>query len=104
MKTPDQLKGSIRSIATKKHLRAQEVLQMFFFERILERLSKSEYRKNFILKGGLLISSMIGIQERTTMDMDTTVYLTRASLMIRLIPTHLKSGQYISQQQPSSDE
>lgn len=73
MKTPEQLKGSIRSMAAKKNLRAQEVLQMFLFERILERLAKSSYRNNFILKGGLLISSMIGISERTTMDMDTTV-------------------------------
>lgn len=73
MKTPEQLKGSIRSMAAKKNLRAQEVLQMFLFERILERLAISKYRNNFILKGGLLISSMIGISERTTMDMDTTV-------------------------------
>ena len=73
MKTPEQLKGSIRSIAAKKNLRAQEVLQMFLFERILERLANSAYKDNFILKGGLLISSMIGISERTTMDMDTTV-------------------------------
>ena len=73
MKTPEQLKGSIRSMAAKKNLRAQEVLQMFLFERILERLAGSTYKDNFILKGGLLISSMIGISERTTMDMDTTV-------------------------------
>ena len=73
MKTPEQLKGTIRSMAAKRNLRAQEVLQMFLFERILERLAKSKYKKNFILKGGLLISSMIGISERTTMDMDTTV-------------------------------
>jgi len=73
MKTPEQLKGSIRSMATKKNLRAQEVLQMFLFERILERIANSVYKDNFILKGGLLISSMIGIGERTTMDMDTTV-------------------------------
>lgn len=46
---------------------------MFLFEHILERLSASKYHNNFILKGGLLISSMIGISERTTMDMDTTV-------------------------------
>jgi predicted nucleotidyltransferase component of viral defense system len=46
---------------------------MFLLERVLERLSKSQYKNNFILKGGLLISSMIGIVERTTMDMDTTV-------------------------------
>ena len=73
MKTPEQLKGSIRSMAARKNLRAQEVLQMFLFERILERLANSTYKDNFILKGGLLISSMIGIGERTTMDMDTTV-------------------------------
>ena len=73
MKTPEQLKGTIRSMAAKRNLRAQEVLQMFLFERNLERLANSIYKINFILKGGLLISSMIGISERTTMDMDTTV-------------------------------
>ena len=72
-RTPEQLKGQIRSFAEKRKLQPQEVLQMFFFERVLERLSKSEYKDNFILKGGLLISSIIGILERTTMDMDTTV-------------------------------
>lgn len=73
MKTPEQLKGAIRNIAAKKNLRPQEVLQMFLFERVLERLANSNYRNNFILKGGLLISSMLGISERTTIDMDTTV-------------------------------
>lgn len=73
MKTPEQLKGAIRSMAAKKNLRAQEVLQMFLFERIIDRLAASSFRDNFILKGGLLISSIIGIGERTTMDMDTTV-------------------------------
>ncbi len=68
MKTPEQLKGTIRSMAAKKNLRAQEVLQMFLFERILERMANSRFKDNFILKGGLLISSMIGITERTTMD------------------------------------
>lgn len=72
-RTPEQLKVQIRSFASKRNLQPQEVLQMFLLERILERLSKSEYKNNFILKGGLLISSMIGITERTTMDMDTTV-------------------------------
>ena len=48
MKTPEQLKGSIRSMAEKKNLRAQEVLQMFMFERVLERLANSAYQKNFI--------------------------------------------------------
>ena len=73
MKTPEQLKGAIRKIAVMRNLRPQEVLQMFLFERILERLTVSRFRGNFILKGGLLISSMIKINERTTIDMDTTV-------------------------------
>ena len=67
-KTPEQLKGTIKNIAKEKNLRAQEILQMFFFERIIERLAASPYQKNFILKGGLLISSMIGISERTTIE------------------------------------
>ena len=45
MKTPEQLKGTIRSMAAKRNLRAQEVLQMFLFERILERLANSKYKK-----------------------------------------------------------
>jgi len=73
MKTPEQLKGAIRNMSVSKNLRPQEVLQMFLFERILERIAVSQFSSNFILKGGLLISSIIGISERTTMDMDTTV-------------------------------
>ena len=73
MKTPEQLKGAIRNMAVQKNLRPQEVLQMFLFERVIDRLAASPYRDNFVLKGGLLISSMIGMSERTTMDMDTTV-------------------------------
>ena len=73
MISSESLKGKIRNIAISKNLRSQEVLQMFFFERFLERLSGSEYKYNFIIKGGLLISSMIGIDNRTTMDMDTTI-------------------------------
>ncbi len=73
MKTPEQLKGAIRNLAREKGLHAQEILQIFMFERIIERLSLSPYKDKFILKGGLLISAIIGIEERTTMDMDTTV-------------------------------
>ena len=72
-KTPEQLKGAIRNLAQKKGLHAQEVLQIFMFERIIERLSVSPYKDRFILKGGLLIAAILGIEERTTMDMDTTI-------------------------------
>ena len=73
MKTPEQLKGAIRNLSKKKGIHAQEVLQIFMFERIMERLSASPYKDRFILKGGLLISAILGVAERTTMDMDTTV-------------------------------
>ncbi|NLW89387.1 MAG: nucleotidyl transferase AbiEii/AbiGii toxin family protein [Clostridiaceae bacterium] len=43
-------------------------------ERLLERISLSKYRKNFILKGGMLISAIVGLDSRSTMDMDTTLY------------------------------
>jgi len=73
MKSPEQLKGAIRNIAEKKDIQAAAVLQMFLFERIIERLSLSSYKYQFILKGGLLIASLIGVDQRTTMDMDTTI-------------------------------
>ena len=73
IKTPEQLKGAIRNLAKEKGIHAQEVLQIFMFERIIERLSVSSYKDRFILKGGLLISAILGVAERTTMDMDTTV-------------------------------
>lgn len=71
--TSEKLKGKIKSFSEKNNLKAQEVLQMYFFERFLTRLEKSRYRVNFIIKGGFLISSIIGIQNRTTMDIDTTI-------------------------------
>lgn len=67
------LKAKIRNIAKKKDMSAQVVLQNYMFERFLERLSKSEYKDKFILKGGMLIASIVGIESRSTMDMDTTI-------------------------------
>ena len=67
------LKGKIRAMAKKGGLKPQELLQMYLFEHLLLRLEKSPYANKFILKGGLLVSSMTGVMQRTTMDMDTTV-------------------------------
>lgn len=73
MKTSEQIKGAIRNISKKTGVNPNSLLQMCLFEGILEKLSKSKYSENFILKGGLLISSLIGVDMRSTMDMDTTV-------------------------------
>lgn len=69
----ESIKAKIRNLAKNNNLSSQEVLQMFLFERFLERLSKSDYRSNFVIKGGFLVSSLIGISNRTTMDMDSTI-------------------------------
>ena len=60
-------------MAKENNVAAQSVLQTYMLERLLERISVSKYKNNFILKGGMLISAMLGIDSRTTMDMDTTI-------------------------------
>ena len=66
-------KAIINNIAKKNNVAAQSILQTYMLERLLERISISKYKDNFILKGGMLISAMLGIDSRTTMDMDTTI-------------------------------
>ena len=68
-----QLKAKIKNLALKNHVPAQAVLQNFMLERLLERISLSKYKDMVILKGGMLIASMVGINSRTTMDMDATL-------------------------------
>jgi predicted nucleotidyltransferase component of viral defense system len=70
---PASLKARIRNKAKEKKIPAQMVLQTYMFEHLLERLSLSGYRDKFILKGGLLIAAMVGLENRATMDMDTTI-------------------------------
>lgn len=73
MKTAEQIKGAVRRISQETGINPNSLLQMCLFEGVLEKLSLSKYRDNFILKGGLLISSLIGVDMRTTMDMDATI-------------------------------
>jgi predicted nucleotidyltransferase component of viral defense system len=68
-----QLKARVKNLAAKYHVPAQAVLQNFMLERLLERIAHSPYRDVIVLKGGMLIGSMVGIGSRTTMDMDTTL-------------------------------
>lgn len=73
IKNAQSLMAKSKKLATKYNITPNEILQNYMFERILERLSVSKYKNNFILKGGLLLSSIMGIDTRTTMDMDTCV-------------------------------
>lgn len=73
IKNAMSLKAKINNIAKKEKVLPQAVMQTYMLERLLERIFISEYKDNFILKGGMLISSIIGIDNRSTMDMDTTI-------------------------------
>lgn len=57
MKSAEQIKGAVKNMAKKMNLKPQEVLQIFMFERLVERLSISKYKENFILKGAFLLSN-----------------------------------------------
>lgn len=61
------LKAKIRNLAKEKDIPAQVILQNYMFERFLERLSKSNYKNNFIIRGGMLIAALVGIDNRSTM-------------------------------------
>ena len=67
------LKAKIRNIAKQKNIPAQVILQNYMFERLLVRLSASEYKEKFVLKGGMLVAAIIGLDNRATMDLDTTL-------------------------------
>lgn len=67
------LKGKIKNYAKNNNIAAQVVLQNYMFERFLERLSLSEYSDKFVVKGGMLIAAIVGLDTRSTMDLDTTL-------------------------------
>ena len=73
IKNPRRVKDLIRNKAQGDSTKAQTLQRHYAMERFLERISVSRYRDNFILKGGMLVSSMIGIDQRSTMDVDATM-------------------------------
>ena len=82
----EDLKLKIKTKAHENHLEPQDIMQMYFFERLLYRIGISKYNYNFILKGGLLLSAIFGDERRTTQDMDT---------MLKGIPLNAKTLEKI---------
>ena len=82
----EDLKLKIKTKAHENHLEPQDIMQMYFFERLLYRIGISKYKYNFILKGGLLLSAIFGDERRTTQDMDT---------MLKGIPLEAKTLEKI---------
>ena len=71
--TPEQIKGRIKSVAKQNNADARTLMRIYMMERFLERLAQSEYRDNFIIKGGILVTAMSGVAHRSTMDIDTSM-------------------------------
>ena len=86
MKSATAVKAKIKNKAGGSSEKSQIMLRIYLMERLLERVSLSKYRDNFVLKGGLLVSSLVGVDMRSTMDVDTTV---------KSLPMNKKSVQKI---------
>ena len=73
IKTARQPKDLIRNLSRKNAADAQILMRNYMMERFLERISLSAYRDKFILKGGMLVAAMVGLDARSTMDLDATI-------------------------------
>ena len=73
IKTSRQLKDKIANLSGNDSKKAQTLIRKYMMERFLARISYSKYKNNFILKGGMLVSALVGVESRATMDIDTTV-------------------------------
>ncbi len=71
--TAEQIKGRIRNVARQNNSDARTLMRIYMMERFLERVAQSEYKDNFIIKGGMLVTSMVGVALRSTMDIDTSI-------------------------------
>ena len=73
IKNRDSLKAKASNLSKKTNIPNKYLIQNFMFEALLKRISKSKYKDKFIIKGGLLLSSIFGVNLRSTMDLDTTI-------------------------------
>ena len=90
--TARQLKDLIRNMSKKKSADAQILMRNYMMERFLERISLSEYKNQFILKGGMLVAAMVGLDARATMDLDATIKGTNVSVEdVEMIISQIKS-------------
>lgn len=72
-KSAQAVKDKLKSIAKEKDVDFNSVMRFYMYDRFVDRLSKSKYKDNFILKGGFYLSNLFGIDNRSTMDIDTSI-------------------------------
>ncbi|MGN0513052.1 MAG: nucleotidyl transferase AbiEii/AbiGii toxin family protein [Lachnospiraceae bacterium] len=98
IKTSKQLKDLIRNLSKKNSADAQVLMRNYMMERFLERISLSQYKDQFILKGGMLVAAMVGLDARSTMDMDATIKGVNVNvedvenIITNIITVHLDDG------------
>ena len=98
IRTATQLKAKVRNLSGSDSNKALMLIRNYFMQRFLERISQSEYRDHFILKGGMLVASLVGLNTRATMDIDTTVKAVSLSredairMMERIITVDIPDG------------
>ena len=68
-----QIKDKLKKIATKRNLDFNTLLRLYMYDRFIERLAVSRYRDNFILKGGFYLSTLFGLESRSTNDIDIAI-------------------------------
>lgn len=71
--TPEQVKGRIKNVAKENKADARTLMRIYMMERFLERVANSQYKDNFIIKGEMLVTAMVGVALRSTMDIDTSI-------------------------------
>ena len=71
--TPEQVKGRIKNVARENRTDARTLMRIYMMERFLERVAESDYKDNFVIKGGMLVTAMVGVALRSTMDIDTSI-------------------------------
>ncbi len=98
IRTATQLKAKVRNLSGSDRNKALMLIRNYFMQRFLERIAQSEYRDHFILKGGMLVASLVGLNTRATMDIDTTVKAVSLSqedaiqMMKRIITVDIPDG------------
>ncbi|MBQ9325847.1 MAG: nucleotidyl transferase AbiEii/AbiGii toxin family protein [Clostridia bacterium] len=98
IRTATQLKAKVRNLSGSDSNKALMLIRNYFMQRFLERIAQSEYRDHFILKGGMLVASLVGLNTRATMDIDTTVKAVSLSqedaiqMMKRIITVDIPDG------------
>ena len=71
--TPEQVKGRIKNVAKENKADARTLMRIYMMERFPEIVASPRYKDNFIIKGGMLVTAMVGVALRSTMDIDTSI-------------------------------